>query len=103
MQVAIRTSNLSLQQDGELQMGIAELLKGQERLAEKFKDMDEKVDRLEEAVWGNGKPGINQRLALIEEHLNRIDRWCELFIKVATPIIIGIMLLGITAFVESVR
>ena len=84
-------------------MGMEELLKGQARLEAQFQEMDGKVDRLEDAVWGNGKPGINQRLALIEEHLVRINRWAEIFMKVSIPILLSILLLGITAFIESVK
>jgi len=99
----VEIRQMNLQKNGERRMSMEELLKGQARIEAQFQDINEKVNRLEDAVWGNGKPGINQRLALIEEHLERIDKWGEIFMKVSLPILLGILLLGITAFIQSVK
>ena len=80
---------------GERRMGMTELLKAQEKL-------DERVEGLEEAIRGNGKPGINQRLALIEAHLARMDYWGGVLVKVMLPVLLMILALGITAWVQSV-
>lgn len=99
----VEIRQMNLQQNGERRMGMEELLKGQARLEAQFQEIDDKVNRLEDAVWGNGKPGINQRLASMEEHLSRIDKWGEIFMKISLPILLSILLLGITAFIQSVK
>lgn len=99
--VAATTKNPNME-NGEMRMGMEELLKGQARLETQVAEMSDKIDALEKAVWGNGRPGIYERLTSIEDHLQRIDKWGELFMKITVPILMALLLLGATAWVQSV-
>lgn len=88
--------------DRELRMGIDELLQGQVRVEEHVKDLCNRVEWLEEAVRGNGKPGLNQRLTSIEEQLKRIEYWGGFCAKIMMPMLGAILLGGITAFIKTV-
>ena len=79
----------------ERRTGMQDLLAAQER-------MEEKVEWLEEAIRGNGKPGINQRLALIENHLSRIDYWLGMAVKVLLPVLMSILALGLTGWGQAI-
>ena len=81
---------------GERRMGMSDLVKAQERI-------ETKISSIEDAIWGNGIPGMKAELLLIKEQLSRIDRCISLGVKILTPILIAILFLGITAWVESVR
>ena len=86
---------MDLRANGERRMGMNELLEAQKRL-------EERVDELDEAIRGNGKPGINQRLMRIEDSLARMDKWFEIVVKVMLPILLSTLGLGILAWINSV-
>lgn len=86
----------------ERRMGMEELLQGQARVEEHIKDLCNRVEWLEEAVRGNGKPGLNQRLTSIEDQLKRIEYWGGFCAKIMMPMIGAILLGGITAFIKTV-
>lgn len=86
---------MDLTGNGERRMGMNELLEAQKRL-------EGRVDELDEAIRGNGKPGINQRLARIEDTLARMDKWFEIVVKVMIPILLSTFGLGILTLVGSV-
>ena len=88
--------------DRALRMGIDELLQGQVRVEEHVKDLCSRVEWLEEAVRGNGKPGINQRLIAMESQLSRIEYGGGFCAKIMMPMIGAILLGGITAFIKTV-
>ena len=58
-----------------------------------FETIHEKLDRLDEAVRGNGKPGIQLRLDRIEQNAKRISRlvWLTLggFATAATSALVA--------------
>ena len=87
---------------GERRMGMNEVLTAQKVMTSSIESMEEKVEWLEEAIRGNGKPGINERLALIEARLQSIDRTASLMVKVLMPLLTSVLLLGLGAWVKSV-
>ena len=96
------TQKTQEERDGERRMGMEELLQGQARLEERVGDLCDRVEWLEEAVRGNGKPGLNQRLVSIEEQLKRMEYYGGLCAKIIVPMLGAILLGGITAFIKTV-
>lgn len=86
----------------ERRTGMDELLRGQARLEQQAKTNGDRIEWLEEAIRGNGKPGINHRLMRIEEHVARMDYWAGVLVKVMLPILVAILVLGVTAWIKSV-
>lgn len=86
----------------ERRQGMDKLLEGQARLEEKVGDLCDRVEWLEEAVRGNGKPGINHRLMRIEEHMVRMDYWAGILVKIMLPILMSTLALGVAAWIKTV-
>lgn len=86
----------------ERRMGMEELLQGQARLEERVGDLCDRVEWLEEAVRGNGKPGLNQRLVSIEDQLKRMEYYGGICAKIMMPMLGAILLGGVTAYIKMV-
>ena len=84
-------------------MGMQELLVAQAKTESTLSTIGDKVEMLDEAIRGNGKPGINQRLSMIETHIKRMDYWAGVLVKILLPLLLTTLAFGVTTWVQSVR
>jgi hypothetical protein len=59
--------------------------------AQQFKELHDKLDRLDHAIRGNGEPGINIRLDRLEQNAIRHARWMWLIAGAGVTSMVNIL------------
>ncbi|MAX24994.1 MAG: hypothetical protein CMJ19_10865 [Phycisphaeraceae bacterium] len=58
---------------------------------QQFKELHDKLDRLDHAIRGNGEPGINIRLDRLEQNAIRHARWMWLIAGAGVTSLVNIL------------
>lgn len=84
----------------ERRQGLEELRRDVHVLTTEMKGMKETLDNVHRHVVGNGRPGLTERVALLEASNGRREYWTTLILRPLIPV--GLTLLGIGSVVTAV-
>jgi hypothetical protein len=67
----------------------------------RLEDASEKIDKVHDAIYGDGKPGLNVRVTLTEDFIAGVKKWMWVVVGATTSSAIGVIFFLIREIVKE--